>query len=288
MPAVAATVNLSQSNQAVTPSAAEARRLAAYFTPPYRPGPLPPAVDDILLRSAPVELHTACAAMVDSWGATARGSARISLRILAIAAGNAWLAYRCDSRLPRFENEYSERLAAFTAARGTLQFIDLAAPEDTRATLYHVGIANTLKLVGAENSAALVVFAVNSSPLDGAANHAAHDRLSENRFVVIANSASATKIALALVTARVQPGASTREASHSATSNGEEYRAALRFGHDLAGHLTAVTAYHRDQPLGARPRFGVIRYAWNPATRTFEVAMPVPLPPGGRRRPLAN
>ncbi|HXR26164.1 MAG TPA: hypothetical protein VN742_12425, partial [Candidatus Binataceae bacterium] len=68
-PVAAALVNLPQSNQAVAPSTTDSRRLTKYFTPPYRPGPLPPEVNEILLRSAPPEFHRACAAMVDSWGA---------------------------------------------------------------------------------------------------------------------------------------------------------------------------------------------------------------------------
>ena len=123
---IAASVNFPQSSQAVSPTPADSRKLDADFTPPFKPGPMPPPVSEILLRSAPAELTNACAAMVDSWGAAARGTARVTLRILAVANGNAWIAYRCDSRRPQFANSYSERLAAFNAARGTIQFIDLA------------------------------------------------------------------------------------------------------------------------------------------------------------------
>ena len=174
-PTAAAFVNFSQSNEVVTPSSADSRRLSKYFTPPYRLGPLPPEVSEILLRSAGPQLDRACATMIDSWGANVRGSARVSLRILAVAGGNAWVAYRCDSRLPQYENEYSERLAIFSAKRGGLQFIDLAAADDTRATLYHVALANVLKLIGAENSAAFELFAVNSTPVDGKANRSTRD-----------------------------------------------------------------------------------------------------------------
>jgi len=280
--AAAATVNLPQSSQTVAPAPADARRLSAYFPPPYHSGPLPPAVEEILLRSAPAELHAGCAAMVDSWGDSARGSSRVSLRILAVANGNAWLAYRCDSRLPQFEKYYSERLAAFTSARGTIQFLSLSANEDTRATLYHVGFAETLKLRGAENSAAFVVFADSADPFDREANHDSGNRFSENRFVVVANTAAAARPVLALVTARKRPGANDRD-----PSNGGEYRAVLRFDHDLTGHLTAIGAYHREQPRGAPPRFGITRYVWNAATLGFDLAKPLPLPPVRRRHPLA-
>jgi hypothetical protein len=304
-PAAAAFVNFSQSNEVVTPSSADSRRLSKYFTPPYRLGPLPPEVSEILLRSAGPQLDRACATMIDSWGANVRGSARVSLRILAVAGGNAWVAYRCDSRLPQYENEYSERLAIFSAKRGGLQFIDLAAADDTRATLYHVALANVLKLIGAENSAAFELFAVNSTPVDGKANRSTRDWVSENRYVIVANSAAATKIALSLVTARVRPGANYRAGSGGVDDNaGFESRAGLRFGHDRAGHLMAVNVYHHDYSgdyhrnnpgdrSDAESRYGVTHYDWNRATLTFEVTRPETLPPvpiSGRShsRQLAN
>ncbi len=274
--AVAALANFSQSNQAIAPGPTDLRRLAAYFTPPYPPGPLPPQVSEILLRSAPAELRTACAVVVDSWGPAARGSARVTLRMLAVVSGNAWVAYRCDSADSRFASDYGERLAAFNAARGTIQFLDLAAPEDTRATLYHVGLANTFKLLGAEDSAAFEVFAVDSNPSKPNTAGAAPARASENRFVIVANSGSATRVALMLVTARMRPGAINRDISLGDSS---EYRAKPRFDHDLAGHVTFVSVYHRDSSIGTRPHFGVTRYAWNPASLAFSAVKPEPLAP---------
>jgi hypothetical protein len=290
MPAIATIVNLTQSNQSVVLPSSDSRKLGSYFTPPYRSGPMPPQVNEILLRNAPSELRTACAAMVNSWGPRARGSERVTVRILALTKGSAWTTYRCDSRLPQFASVYSERLAAFSAARSTIQFIDLAAADDTRATLYHVGLAETLKLLGADNSASFEVFAVNSNPLAGAAANASPGQFSgasnprvssENRLVIVANSAAATKVALTLVTARVRPGANSRETS---PSDGAEYRAQARFDHDVAGHLTFVSVYHRDSPPGARPQFGLARYAWDATTLTFVPAKPVRLPPVEPRR----
>ncbi len=293
-PVAAELLNLPRSNQAVAPSTADSRRLSKYFTPPYRPGPLPPEVNEILLRSAGPELHRACAAMVDSWSANARGTARVTIRILTVAGGNAWVAYRCDSRLPQYDNEYSERLATFSAKRGAIQFIDLAAPDDTRATLYHVALANTVKLLGAENSAAFEVFAVNSAPHYGDATQATRDRVAESRYVIIANSAAATKIALSLVTRRVRPGTNDHAASGNANDdNNVASQAGLRFGHDLAGHLTAVNVYHHDRSPGIESHYGLTHYEWNRATLTFAVAAPVTLPPVPMSRrvrghPLAN
>jgi hypothetical protein len=288
--AIASVVNLTQSDQTVVLPSRDSHKLAGYFTPPYRPGPMPPQVNEILLRNAPSELRMACAAMVNSWGPRARGSERVTVRILALTNGSAWTTYRCDSRLPQFANIYSERLAAFSAARGTIQFIDLAAADDTRATLYHVGLAETLKLLGADNSASFEVFAVNSNPLAGAQYEASPSEFSgastprvssENRLVIVANSASETKVALMLVTARVRPGANSRETS---SADSAEYRAQARFDHDVAGHLTFVSVYHRDSPPGARPHFGLTRYAWDTATMTFVPAKPVRLPPVAPRR----
>jgi hypothetical protein len=276
--AVAATVNLAQSDQAVAPAPTDARRLATYFSPPYQAGPLPSAVDEILARSAPAELRAGCAAMVDSWGPAARGSSRVSIRILAIAGSSAWVAYRCDSRIPQFEGNYSERLAVFNSARRMIQFLDLEAKEDTAATLYHVGLATTLKLRGAENSDAFVVFAVGSSPSQersASRDRAAPEGQAENRYVVIANSAIAAKPVLALETARQRPGVSVGDTAGSDSSNSDEYRAALRFDHDLTGHLTAIEAYYRAAPPGARSRFGVLRYVWNPASFTFAAGKPL-------------
>jgi len=297
--AIAAPVNLAQSDQIVTPVSADARRLAAYFSPPYHAGPLPPAVEEILLHNAPAELRAGCAAMVDSWGAAARGTSRLSIRILAVASGSAWLAWRCDSRIVRFENHYSEQLAVFTTARGTIQFLDLKAHEDTGATLYHVSFAETLELRDAESSAAFEVFAVGSSVRGGASNNAggplaedssaseaptASARKAENRFVVIGNSAAAAKVVLALVTARERPNAPKGETGGAgAFDSDDEYRVALRFDHDLTGHVTAISAFYRDQSIGPRPRFGIIRYVWNPAMFTFAVAAPVRLRPVGPR-----
>ena len=297
--AVPATVNLVQSNQVVAPAPADARRLSTYFSPPYQAGPLPPAVEEILLRNAPADLRAQCATMVASWGATARGSSRVSLRILGVADGSAWVTYRCGSRLPQFDGNYSERLAAFNSTRGTIQFLDLKANEDTAATLYHVGLAATLKLHGAENSASFVVFAVSFNPARGSTSreasaaapqrdasaqdsagrdHAGYDGPAENRLVVIANSAGATKPVLSLVTARKRPGARIGDTADGNASDVDEYRAGLRYEHDLAGYLTAVGAYYRDAPPGAHPRFGVVRYVWNPATLTFAPAKPIPPP----------
>ena len=242
----------------------------------------------MLLRSAPPELHRACAAMVDSWGGEARGSARVTVRIIGVAGGNAWVAYRCDSRLPQFANQYSERLAIFSAHRGAIQFIDLAAPDDTGATLYHVALANVVKLLGAESSAAFEIFAVNSAPRRGGASDG-HD--AENRYVIVANSAAMTKIALSLVTRRVRPTANDR----AVTGDGDDVQAqaGLRFGHDLAGHLTAVNVYHHDRSTGLESHYGLTHYEWNRANLTFEVATPVTLPPVPpsrqmHRHPLAD
>jgi hypothetical protein len=286
-----ATVNLPQSSEAVTPSAADSPRLIKNFMPPYRPGPLPPEVNEMLLRSAPPELRRACAAMVDSWGVDAHGSSRVTVRIMAVAGGNAWVAYRCDSRVPQFANQYSERLASFSAKRGAIQFIDLAAPDDTPATLYHVALANTVKLLGAESSAAFEVFAVNSAPRDGGAS-GGHD--AENRYVIVANSAAMTEIALSLVTRRVRPTANDQ----AVTGNGDDdhnvqSQAGLRFGHDLAGHLTGVNVYHHDRSTGLESHYGLTHYEWNRASLTFEVAEPVTLPPVPlsrqmHRRPLSD
>jgi hypothetical protein len=276
-----------QSSQTVTMAPPEAHRLAGYFTPPFHPGPMPSVVSDILLRSASAELHDACAAMVDSWGGAARGSARVTMKILGVTAGNAWIAYRCDSRVPRFANDYSERLASFSASRGTIQFIDLVTPTDNAATFYHVSLASMVKLAGAENSAAFEVFAFNTNPLDTDANHAAQNRTSENRFVVIANSPTTTKIALTLVTAREQPDRKNHRAGvEGLAANGEDYRAAIHFDHDLRGHLTAVNAYHHDRPSGARSSYGTSRYEWDEASLTFASAVPFAIPKGrGKRLP---
>ena len=286
----AATINLPQSNQTVTPSTADSRRLIKNFTPPYRPGPLPPEVNEMLLRSAPPELHRACAAMVDSWGAAARGSARVTVRIIAVAGGNAWVAYRCDSLLQQFANQYSERLATFSARRGAIQFIDLAAPDDNRATLYHVALANTVKLLGAESSAAFEVFAVRSAPRGSGAD-GGHDV--ENRYVIVANSAAVTKIALSLVTRRVRPTANDQPVTGNRDDDNVQSQAGLRFGHDLAGHLTGVNVYHHDRSTGLESHYGLTHYEWNRASLTFEVAEPVTLPPvplsrQPHRRPLSD
>jgi hypothetical protein len=269
-------VNLPQSNQVVAPAPTNARRLTNYFTPPYRPGPLPPEVNEMLLRSAPPELHRACTMMIDSWGADARGSSRVTVRIIAVAGGNAWVAYRCDSHLPQFANQYSERLATFSAKRSVIQFIDLAAPGDTPATLYHVALANMVKMLGAESSAAFEVFAVNSAPRG---DHASGGHDAENRYVIVANSAEVTKIALSLVTRRVRPPANDQ----AVTGNGDDHivqsQAGLRFGHDLAGHLTGVNVYHHDRSTGLESPYGLTHYEWNRASLTFEVAEPMTLPP---------
>jgi hypothetical protein len=286
----AAMVNLPQSNQVVAPSAADSRRLIKNFTPPYRPGPMPQEVDEILLRNAPPELHRACAAMVDSWGGEARGSSLVTVRIIAVAGGDAWVAYRCDSRLPPFANQYSERLATFSAQRGAIQFIDLAAPDDTRATLYHVALANMVKLLGAESSAAFEVFAVNSPPRGGGASRG-HD--AENRYVIVANTAATTQLALSLVTRRVRPTANDQALTGNGDDDNVQSQAGLRFGHDLAGHLTGVNVYHHDRSTDLESHYGLTHYEWDRASLTFEVAEPVTLPPvplsrQGHRRPLSD
>jgi hypothetical protein len=286
--AFAAVVNLTQSDQVITPVPADARRLATYFSPPYHTGPIPPAIKEILLRNTPPEFRAGCAAMVDSLGNAARGSSRVSIRILAVAESSAWLGWRCDSRVGRFDSAYSEQLAIFSASRATIQFFDLKAPQDTGVTFYHVSFAETLKLRNAGGSAAFELFAVGPGvPATGLS------RKAENRFVVIADSATAAKMALALVTARERPGAPSGGTAGGSTLNSDdEYRAAMRFEHDLTGNVTAINVFYRDQAVVPRPRFGNLRYVWNPAAFAFTEAAPIRLPPVGRKpgphnRPLA-
>jgi len=282
VPVAAATVNFAQSSEAIAPAPADARRLAAYFSPPYQAGPMPPAVEEILLRDASANLRAGCAATVDRFGAAARGSSRISLSILAVAGGSAWLAYRCDSRLPQFDGAYSERLAVFNSARRTIQFLDLKTSDDTADALYHVGLAETVKLRAAENSAAFEVFAMSPSH-----DRAGPPRQAENRFVVIANSRTQARTALSVVTARHRP-ATAIDAAPGVTPRvaaGDVYRAGIRFDHDLTGNLTAVVAYYRD----VHARSGVTRYEWIPAAFRFAVARPIPLPPvGAESEPAAE
>jgi hypothetical protein len=287
--AVAATVNFAQTDQTITPAPTNARRLATYFSPPYSTGPMPSAVNEILARNAPPELHAGCAATVASWSPAARGSSRVSIRILAVAAGSAWLAYRCDSRLPQLDGTYSELLAVFNSARRSIQFVSLLRPEDNAATLYHVGLDQIVKLRGAEDSAAFLVFAVASKPSGhgtsrGAAVPPSQSLDAENRFVVIANSATMAKPVLTLVTARERPGMRNGVAAGGGTPESDEYRAALRNDHDLTGHLTAVNEYYRKAPTGARSHFGVARYVWNPAS--FSFALAAPILPASRPRPI--
>jgi hypothetical protein len=298
-PGVAATVNFAQSDQTVAPAPADAHTLASYFSPPYHSGPLPPAITAMLARGAPAEIHTGCAATVASWGRGARGASLVSVRILAAANGSVWLAYRCGSgnagadHMPQSEALYTERLALFNSARHTIQFFGLAASGDTSAALYHVGLAETMKLRGADNSAAFVVFAI-SSTLQGGSTPA---RL-ENRLVVIANSATTAKLALAVVTARNRPSARKNEVEGDSAIDNAEYRAALRFDHDPSGHLTAVNVYYREAPSGGLSHFGVARYVWYPATFRFATAAPIlaspmpqhpiRLPPVPGYNPLAN
>ena len=128
-----------------------------------------------------------------------------------------------------------------------------------------MGLGSTLKLLGADNSASFEVFAREFESARGQPDarpgaNSEKAAVSENRFVIVANSAATAKIALTLVTARVRPGADNREAS---AGDNAEYRAKPRFDHDLDGHLIFVSVYHRDSPAGARPHFGLTRYAWN-------------------------
>jgi len=96
------------------------------------------------------------------------------------------------------------RFSARSAAGFNLSISQLPTIPALRSTTSP--LANVLKLIGAENSAAFELFAVNSTPVDGKANRSTRDRVSENRYVIVANSAAATKIVLSLVTARVRPG----------------------------------------------------------------------------------
>jgi len=320
VPAASTTADFAQSDQIVTPAATDARRLASYFSPPYHSGPLPAEVDEMLARDVPADLRAGCAVTVDSWNPSlrdrlgensaartrsredaalrgrsgenlaAQSRARVTVRILGVANGSAWLAYRCDSgnsedaHRPQADGEYTERLALFNSARRTIQFVGLKAREDTATTLYHVGLAETVKLRGAENSATFVVFAFGSSAHNG--TRSTEDRQAEDRFVVIANSTSAAKLVLALVTARQRPDAGNGNATDSnASSSSDEYRAQLRLDHDLAGHLTAVDVYYREAPPDARSHFGVNRYVWNPATLRFAVGKPLPAPQLRRQQP---
>jgi hypothetical protein len=183
-------------------------------------------------------------------------------------------------RPPQVDGTYTERLAVFNSARRTLQFLGLEARDDPAAMLYHIALAEMVKLNGAENSGTFIVFAI--SPNAHNAPRLMEDRQAENRFVVIANSATATKRVLALVTARERPG----DGPESDVSSSDEYRAALRLKHDLAGHLIAIDAYYREAPSGRRSHFGVHRYVWDPATFSFAGGKPPPLAPLLRRQPI--
>lgn len=274
-PSAAATSGFAQTNQVVAPAPADARRLASFFSPPYQAGPMPSAVEEILLRDVPLEMRAECAATVARWAPGARGRARIALHILAVAAGSAWLAYRCDSQAGPFDGRYNERLAVFNSTRRTIQFLDLETSHDRADTIYHVGLSAIVKLRGAENSAAFEVFVASPSPGQGSP-----PRQTENRFVVIANAPSRAWTALSVVTAR-QRLATADAAAPGATPGvtaGGVYRAGVRFEHDIDGNLTAVVAYYRD----ARSRSGVTRYVWIPSALRFAVARPLPLPPVGQ------
>jgi hypothetical protein len=272
--------SFAQSNQTVAPAAADARRLATYLTPPYKAGPMPPAVEQILLRAATAELRTGCAATVDRFGPAAHGSSRVSMHILAVAGGSAWVTYRCDSRLPEFDGLYSERLAVFNSTRRVIQFLDLRTGDDTADTLYHVGLSETVKMRGAENSAIFQVFAMSPSR-----DRAGPPRRAENRMVVIANSPTRAQTALSVVTVRHLSALATTGDDASAAAPeapaGGTYHAAIHFDHDLTGHLTVVVVYYRD--TGARS--GVTRYEWSPTALRFAVARPIPLPPVGAASP---
>ncbi len=270
----AATASFGQSNQVVAPAPADARRLATYFSPPYQAGPMPLAVEEILLRDSPADLRAGCAATVDRFGPAARGSSRVAMRIMAVAGGSAWVTYRCSSRLAEFDGLYSERLAVFNSTRRVIQFLDLRTAEDTPDTLYHVGLSETVKMRGAENSASFELFAMSPGH-----DRASPPRRTENRFVVIANSPTRAGTALSVVTGRQRPATATDDGSGAPPASA--YRAAIRFDHDLTGHLTAVVAYYRD----AGARSSATRYVWIPAALRFAVARPIPLPPIGEAPP---
>ena len=269
--AAPARAGLAQSNEIVAPAAADARQLASYFTPPYKTGPLPAAVEEILLRAASADLRGGCAATVDRFGAGAHGSARLSMRILGVAGGSAWLSYRCESSAPGFGGLYTERLAVFNSGRRVIQFLDLRTGDDAADTLYHVGLSATMKMRGAEDSASFEVFAVNPSR-----DHAGPPRRSENRFVIVANAPTRAGTALSVVTARHRAADADAQRSDAAPAAGT-YHAAIRFDHDLTGHLTAVVVYYRDTAA----RSGMVRYVWTPAALRFAIARPIPLPPVG-------
>ncbi len=284
----AATVKLVQFDGVVKPAPADARRLAGYFSPPYKSGPPPSVIGEMLIRNAPAKLRAGCAAAVDSWGAGAHGSSRVTVRILAMVNGTAWFAYRCASHEARFAGDYTEQLAGFNTARKQIEFLKLSTPDDRGDTLYHVGYSQTVKLHGAENSAAFQVFAVTAKLGDGESrtagaspgqNRAERYGASENRFVIVANSAPASKVVLSLVTARHRPDAANRNVAAVGGASGE-YHAALQYEHDLTGHLTAVVVYARGSTAGGQPRFTVTRFAWNRHKSRFAETAPE----AGRKR----
>jgi hypothetical protein len=267
----AAAVQFAQFDGVVKPAPADARRLGGYFSPPYKSGPPPSVIGEMLVRNAPAKLRAGCAATVAGWGAAARGSGRVTVRILAMVNGTAWFAYRCASHEPRFAGDYTEQLAAFNTTRKKIEFLKLSTADDRGDTLYHVGYSQTVKLHGAGNSAAFEVFAVTGNLGGGesrtagapsAQNRAEQYRETENRFVVVANSAPAAKVVLSLVTARHRPAGTNRKVAAGGEASGE-YQAALQYEHDLAGHLTAIVAYARSSTASGPPRFTVTRFAWN-------------------------
>jgi hypothetical protein len=80
----------------------------------------------MLLRGAPAGWAASCEAKINGWGAAAKGTTRLSVRIVArTSPDEVWLAYRCGSRLLDLRRHYSERLGLFMPAKGTIQYFAL-------------------------------------------------------------------------------------------------------------------------------------------------------------------
>jgi hypothetical protein len=249
-------ISFAQANVVIWLSAIDTRQLRTLAKSDHLM-PLTLSSEAMLLKAAP-GLTSSCKAIVNGWGALARGRAEVTVRELGRTPSVLWMAYRCASGDTRLSKYYTERMAALDPAAGVIRFFRLDYGDNDRAgsksappVLYHVAFAEALKLRGGADAASFFVYADGDDPNGG---------IAEDRLLIIAGGRGSMRPALSLLTMRKRTISANGGAAHLVI-----YRTRLEYVHDADGRVAAIVAYRRAGSTGFEPARPIAtRYVWNP------------------------
>jgi len=266
--AAQARVNLPQLRRVAALPPELAHALRSRFAAEASAPEISPGAEELLLRALPEDVHDSCAAMIEHWGLIARGSAEWNARALHRDAHRVWLAYRCSSRTPEYEDVYDERPALLRLDAGQLEFFPLAPDSKNESTLYHLEFSQLVPLRGAQGVAFKVAEPGENPCCDGPESR------SGETWRIFAEMPRGVAELLSVVTARDDSSHSDDPEVDSETT----YRAELTLERGAGGLVTAINAAFGGEtkefvgdapPRIADQRSGTLRYRWNPTSMVF-------------------